>query len=311
MRLTDVLSTSGLVNSLGKFPGFVFDRPIDDETRMLRLTRANLPRSKFESAQEHLEAGLQVYVDDVRENRERGTVDIVYALRPMPEVVDFDQPRDNRAGSFIVGVTRSEKITSNFDDTPHLLVAGQTGGGKSTFLRQLITSVYLRNNDYGFTLIDLKGGLEFQTFEGLPRIKVVSEAKLSAVELASFESELERRYALLKNAGCKDISSYHKLRSKEKNAFAKLSRQIIVVDEIAELFLAGGPLSPKESQAARAACSKIARLGRAVGVHFIAGTQRPDARALDTQIKGQLTGKVCFQMGDTASSMVVLSNGRA
>ena len=51
------------------------------------------------------------------------------------------------------------------------MVAGQTGGGKSTFLRGLITTLYLNNPDFEFTLIDLKGGLEFQTFENLRRVE--------------------------------------------------------------------------------------------------------------------------------------------
>ena len=85
----------------------------------------------------------------------------------------------------------------------------------------------------------------------------------------------------------------------------------MVIDEIAELFLAGAGRNVKDIQTARATVSKLARQGRAVGIHLILGTQRPDARALDTQIKANLPGKVCFQMADVASSMVVLGNGRA
>lgn len=314
-RLTEVLAASGLKNSLGKLPYFIFDRPLDEYSRILRLTRANLPRSKFVDAKENLESALQVHIDEIRETRDTGTIDIIYAHEPMPELIRFENtPID--ADSYMVGVARSGEIKINFDEVPHLLVAGQTGGGKSTFLRQMITTLYLHNKHYDFTLTDLKGGLEFQTFEHLPRVKVLADVGLTIAELSRFESELERRYELLKTNGCKDLAAYHKLRTKPKKGgeakeLPALHRHIIVIDEVAELFLAGSTTSARDSQTARRAAGKIARLGRAVGLNLIAGTQRPDARALDTQIKAQLIGKVCFQMGDTASSMVVLSNARA
>jgi hypothetical protein len=309
-RLTNVFTTSGLKNALGKYPQFIFDHAIDSHTRIMRLTRANLAKSKFDEAKESLESALQVYIDEIKEQRSHGTIDILYAHEPMPEVVALQTPV-LRADHFIVGHGRSGPLETNFEDVPHILVAGQTGGGKSTFLRQLIVSLYVSNPKYSFTLADLKGGLEFQTFEKLSRVNVLSEPAIASVTLAGFEKELERRYELLKRVGCKDLAAYGKLSSEKRKGLPDVNRHVIVIDEVAELFLTGAITSSKESQIARRVCGKIARLGRAVGLHLIAGTQRPDARALDTQIKAQLTGKICFQMGDTASSMVVLSNGRA
>jgi DNA segregation ATPase FtsK/SpoIIIE, S-DNA-T family len=83
------------------------------------------------------------------------------------------------------------------------------------------------------------------------------------------------------------------------------------VDEVAELFLAGGPVNAEQSKQASEIVGRISRLGRAPGIHLVLGTQRPDKRALDTQIMANLPGKLCFQMSDTASSMVVINNARA
>ncbi len=77
------------------------------------------------------------------------------------------------------------------------------------------------------------------------------------------------------------------------------------------MFLAGNHANSKEIQAARGILSRIARLGRAVGVHLVVATQRPDTRALDSQVKANLTGVICFQMMNDASSISVLGVGRA
>jgi hypothetical protein len=77
------------------------------------------------------------------------------------------------------------------------------------------------------------------------------------------------------------------------------------------MFLVGAHAQASDIQAARRILSQVARQGRAVGVHLVIATQRPDSRALDPQVKANLTGIVCFQMANDASSMTVLGNGRA
>ena len=90
-----------------------------------------------------------------------------------------------------------------------------------------------------------------------------------------------------------------------------MERVLVVVDEAAEMFLVGNHASANEIQKARRVLSQIARQGRAVGIHLIIATQRPDTRALDSQIKANLTGVPCFPMANDASSLTVLGNGRA
>jgi S-DNA-T family DNA segregation ATPase FtsK/SpoIIIE len=317
-RLKQVLTNSGLTNALGKTPRFLSDRPLDSSTRILRLTNANLPLTKFEGAKSAIESGLQIYVDLIRESRQFGTVDIVYAQAPMPSMIPFmdDSFSVNRVK---IGHTRGEPIYAELDKVPHFLIAGQTGGGKSTMIRQMITSLYLGkgNIPVEFTLVDLKGGLEFQSFEELKGVKVVSSLVDTVSILTDLASELDDRMAVLKANHCKDLAAYRKIAPDDrKNVNGNpigtyFDRHIFVIDEASELFLSGAGESLKTIQGAKRAVSRIARMGRAVGINLIVGTQRPDARALDTQIKANLPGKICFQMGDTASSMVVLSNKRA
>ncbi len=89
------------------------------------------------------------------------------------------------------------------------MVAGQAGGGKSTFLRGLITTLYLNNQGIEFTLIDLKGGLEFQTFENLKRVKVDQKRSSGCFHTLQFlEATLTEQTNLLKQMIAKDIDAY-------------------------------------------------------------------------------------------------------
>ena len=309
-RLTTTFHQIGLKNGLGKLPNFVFDKPLDSQTRKLRLARVGISPVEFDRRKDDLASALHVYVDEVRENRSQGTVDFIYGQEPMPKEFVPDNYSSIGANKFLVGTTRSKKYIADLRDTPHLLVAGQTGGGKSTFLRQFITSLYLNNPTYEFSLIDLKGGLEFQLFERLPRVTVIGDVARSAYMLGGMAKELQIRMELLKANQCKDITQFHAA-AKEKGNPQRLNRKIIVVDEAAELFLAGGQASSGDVQSARRILSQIARQGRSLGIHLVVATQRPDSRALDPQIKANLPGVLCFQMVNDVSSISVLGNGRA
>lgn len=317
-RLTEVFQTSGLKNAIGKLPSFVFDRPIDEFTRKMRLTRANLPASQFIQAKESLESALQVYVDEIKENREHGTIDITYASQSIPEQVKPLQVEAIERNSVFIGETRAKKIFFNFEEMPHMLVGGQSGGGKSTFLRQLITTLYLSGKNNQFYLVDLKGGLEFQTFENLPRVSVIPQASTALDTLVTLEESLEERIGLFKAAGVKDIDAYLALPEEKRNEVeikqgspGRISRVFTVIDEAAELFLAGGRSNAESTQKAKRLAIKIAAQGRAVGLHLIIATQRPDVKAVDGQIKVNLSGKLAFQMPNHASSMTILDNTRA
>jgi ABC-type ATPase involved in cell division len=312
-RLTQVFVACGLRNKLGKFPNFVFDRALDTSTRKLRLTRAVLDLKDFEKAKGALEGGLQIYIDEFRENRIGGTVDMIYSNLPMPAKYVLSNVGCIPKGKFVIGTTRSVEVRVDIESVPHLLVAGQTGGGKSTFLRQFIATQYLNDRTARFVLVDLKGGMEFQLFERLPRVVVPENTKLALEEIETLSETLEKRMALLKLHKCKDIQEFQAKdrESQRSSSRPSLHRHYVVVDEAAEMFLAGHHASGQDVQKAKRALSRVARQGRAVGIHLIVATQRPDSRALDPQIKANLTGALCFQMANDISSITVLGNGRA
>ena len=309
-RLEDALVTAGLRNRLGRLPRLIGDWGVDKVTRKFRITNANLAREDFIKAKGGIEAGLKVFIDEIREDRQRGMIDVIYAAEPMPSTLAWNSiwihPR-----KFVIGSTRSTNVNSNLVATPHLLVAGQTGGGKSTFLRQFITSLYVGSKDARFTLIDLKGGLEFQMFEKLERAHVSPDIGDAIRRLNQLERVMNDRMKLLRENGCKDVESLLGKQKSKLKPKLEIATEILVIDEASEMFLAGAHAAAKDIQNARRILSQIARQGRAVGVHLVIATQRPDTRALDPQVKANLTGVLCFQMANDASSMVVLGCGRA
>jgi len=316
-RLTHAFTDAELKSRRGKFPTFIFDRPLDTYARKLRLGKAGMSKDKFSQAVPTLESSLHVYVDEVRENRVGGTIDILYSHNEMDECFKLENIHDIPTRKITVGKTRADTLNIDINSVPHILVGGLTGGGKSTFLRQVITSLYVNNSKYRFSLIDLKEGLEFQLFENLPRVDVKKTASDAVGKLELLQSMLEDRLKILGANKCKDIIAFQKM-DKDKRSYpdgaprdVNFDREVIVIDEVAELFLAGGAASAQESKSAREIIGRIARIGRAAGLHLVLGTQRPDKSALDTQIKANLPGKLCFQMSDNASSMVMLGNGRA
>ncbi len=316
--LEGTLDSIGLKNNLGKIPQFVFDVPLDDSTRKLRLTRSAVPADTFVKSKGAIEGAMHIFIDEFRENRIEGTIDVIYSDKEMQKTFKCSNYRDVPPPFFIVGTTRSKVVRSSLIDTPHLLIAGQSGGGKSTFTRQLITTLYLNDPRARFTIVDLKGSVESQFFEDLPRIEVPQTMEDTIYELHTLSMTLDYRLKLLKANHCKDISQYFALEREKRievagdNRISKeMCRHIVVIDEAAEMFLTGEGRTSSNIQSAKQILSKIARQGRAIGIHLIIATQRPDARALDTQIKANLAGVLCFQMVNDSSSILVLGNGRA
>ena len=151
-----------------------------------------------------------MYMDDVKENIEKGTIDIIYA-----EKLLSTHTRSKALMTYFLIILLSQihepvKIRTDLITVPHLLVSGETSGGKSTFLRQFITTLYLNNPTYEFVLIDLKEGLEFQLFEDLARVKVITEVKNAVARLSGYEDVLKKRMHAVKQAGCVDFPGYVK-----------------------------------------------------------------------------------------------------
>ncbi len=316
-RLSIVFRNAGLQTRTGRLPGFIADEKMDTHMRKLIVSSVGLPEPEFRKAKPYLESELQVFIDQIKPRVERGTVELLYAHNPLPESFAFDTTKKLQPLTFMVGMTRSKPLYVSLRDVPHILAAGYTNSGKSGFMRQILTSLTLNSIGVEFTLIDLKAGLELGIFSGIPNVRLYITPVEAIEALKYVESQLEKRMTLLRANRCNDFDAFYRV-PESKRIFTTdwpkgkpLVRHVVAIDEAAELFMASATLASKDAQVAKRLTAKIAALGRAVGIHLIIATQRPDRNAIDPLIKSNLQGRLCFQMADNASSMTILDSVRA
>ena len=315
--LTKTFTEAGLKTTLGRVPSFVADRPIDTGVREMVLSMNGTTLSAFKQAREKLETDVFGFIEEMKELRTKGLITIRYAEKDIPKIINLDSPYGFRGYNFIVGNTRTGQKRSTLEATPHLLIAGTSNSGKSTYLKQFISTLYLNNSACNFTLIDLKNGLESIQFHNLPRIQVVTSPQEAVEKLARFQNAIARRAKLLLKNNCHKIEEFFSLPNDKKvwtddfKSDKDFGRHLIIVDEAAELFLVGAEINAEGASKARRIVAQIAAQGRAVGVHVIVSTQRPDVKVIDGTIKTNLQGRLCFQMPDNASSMTILDSVRA
>jgi hypothetical protein len=316
-QLTMAFRNSGLETRTKRVPGYVADHVMDTHMRKLILSSVGLPESEFIRAKSALEANLQVFIDQIKPRVERGIVEIHYSHDPLLDYFPFDTSATFEPLTFLLGMTRTQGLYVCLRDVPHILIAGYTNSGKSGVMRQALMTLILNNPGIEFTLIDLKFGIELGIFEGLPSTKLYS-TPLAAIEALKYvEAQLDKRMALLRANRCNDFDAFQRL-PKEKRKYPPdwpkektFTRHVVAIDEAAELFMASASLASKDAQVAKRLTAKIAALGRAVGIHLMIATQRPDRHAVDPLIKTNLQGRLCFQMADNASSMTILDSARA
>ncbi len=315
-QLTRIFSDLGIITATKRLPCFVSDREIDPHYHVMTLYKNGVSVKEFLQAKDKLSEALHCFVEEIRETRKEGLIDILYSKKDFDKIVDLESPNNFPNYTFTIGNTRLGKQIKNLSDVPHFLIAGTSNQGKSTFLRQFITTLYLNNMSMNFTLIDLKSGLESICFRDLPRVDCITDASKAIKALEKIEALIKVRAQILLANNCEKIEEFFKVpvdqRKYPKEIVDKnLTRHLIVIDEAAELFLASHHLSAESAVKARRIVQTLAAQGRAVGLHVVVSTQRPDYKIVDMAIKTNLQGRICFYMADNASSMTILDSGRA
>jgi hypothetical protein len=317
IKLKEVFDLVGLKNAIGTYPNFLSLEPISGGTMKLRLTNGAFSLKEWQNRKDRLEANMRVFIDEIKQVPERGIIEMTFSYEPMPTKVTIENIRGFRDYTFLIGRDRAKTYIGSFVDNPHFLVGGESGGGKSAFLRQLITTVKVNQPESEFYLLDFKGGVEFWQFEKLPGMKVISDIAKAARALREIAGNIEIRTKKLREQNLTDIKyffesdQFKRMTTEEKRNHSLGRRIFIVVDECAEIFLFGLGHPPEHTRELRAAMSRITRLGRSVGIHAVIATQRPDKNAVDPQVKTNLPTTVCYRINDIGGSLAVLGNGRA
>lgn len=206
------------------------------------------------------------------------------------------------------GARRLQSVRLGRGTSQHLLVAGKTGSGKSTFLHGLITNTALiyDPDQVEFYLIDFKKGVEFKTYatHHLPHARVIaieSEREFGLSVLERLDGELRRRGELFRAAGVQDLPDFRKARPD-----VPMPRILFIVDEFQELFVEDDKLA----QDAGLLLDRLVRQGRAFGIHVLLGSQTlSGAYSLARSTMGQMAVRVALQCSE-ADAHLILSDER-
>ncbi len=179
---------------------------------------------------------------------------------------------------------------------PHLLIAGATGTGKSVCLNSIVASLLVAKSpdELRLLMVDPKG-VELTPFDGLPHLAAptVQEFKGFTESLTGLLNLMQQRYARLGQAGVRNIASYN------ATAQRRMPYVVLVVDELAELMLAGG----RESEANLV---RLAQMGRATGIHLVLATQRPTVDVVTGLLKANIATRIAFTVASQTDSRVIL-----
>lgn len=191
--------------------------------------------------------------------------------------------------------------------TPHMLVAGATGSGKSVCINNIIVSILMRTSpeDVKMVLVDPKK-VEFNVYEDIPHLlmPVVTDPKKASAALQKIVVEMDNRYEIYKNSGTKSIGTYNdyvekKLQKDPNCGLKKMPYILVVIDELADLML----VAAKEVEES---IMRITQLARAAGIHLIVATQRPSADVITGVIKANIPTRISFAVSSSIDSRTIL-----
>ena len=195
---------------------------------------------------------------------------------------------------------------------PHLLIAGQTGSGKSVAVNCMIISILYKASpdEVKFILVDPKR-LELGLYEDIPHLltPVVTEPKRASNALKWATTEMENRYRILASVGVRNIDQYNALLKKPRNLELfpddqNIERKplpfiVIVIDELADLMMVA-------SKDVEDSIMRLAQMARAVGIHLIVATQRPSVDVITGVIKANFPSRISFRVAQKVDSRTIL-----
>ena len=234
-------------------------------------------------------------------NKVNASVSFKEVLSSMPEVNEKTLLAVG-LGKDIMGKVKWCEINT----TPHLLVAGSTGSGKSVCINCIIASILMRAkpDQVKLVLVDPKK-VEFSMYEGVPHLlsPVVTDPKKASIALKNIVLEMERRYELLEHTKNKNIVGYNKF-CETHPEYQKLPYIVVIIDELADLML----VAAKEVEDS---IMRITQMARAAGIHLIVATQRPSTDIITGVVKANIPSRISFAVSSQIDSRTILDMGGA
>lgn len=211
-----------------------------------------------------------------------------------------DDFKDSKKLTVAIGTAADGSFRyGDIEDMKHVLVAGASGSGKSVFVQGMILSLLTKHtpDDIELYMIDPKM-VEFSFYRPLVHCTVVTETYEAINILRNLETEMDKRYRALAEAGVRDIDGFNKIPGR------KMKRIVLFVDELADL------METSKATVERSIV-RIAQKARACGIHLVIATQYPKASVVTGLIKANMPTKVCFAVTSPTASCVMLGKGGA
>lgn len=218
---------------------------------------------------------------------------------PFRKMIASDEMRSNPSKLAVaLGLDVAGKpVVADIGRMPHVLIAGQTGSGKSVCLNAFLASILFRASpsEVKLILVDPKR-VELTGYNDIPHMlsPVIVEPGKVISALRWTMGEMDRRYKLFAEAGVRNITGYN-----EMSGFQALPYIILVIDELADIML----FSPVEVEDA---ITRIAQMSRATGIHMILATQRPSVDVITGLIKANIPCRVAFAVASQVDSRVIM-----
>ena len=199
-------------------------------------------------------------------------------------------------------------IYCEINKTPHLLVAGATGSGKSVCINSMLVSILMRTkpDEVKLVLVDPKK-VELSVYNGAPHLltPVVTDPKKANIVLKKIVVEMENRYDLFEQSGTKNIAGYNayiEKKNKTKDEFGQIKKLpyiVVIIDELADLML----VAAKEVEES---IMRITQMARAAGIHLIVATQRPSTDVITGVVKANIPSRISFSVSSSIDSRTIL-----
>ena len=219
--------------------------------------------------------------------------------------------KENHPLSVALGLDISgQPRLTNLSELPHVLIAGQTGAGKSSCINSIVTSLLCRTNpdDVKMVMVDPKR-VELGQYNNVPHLltKVITNPKKAVDALTWAVSEMDRRYDLLADGKVRDINGYHEKYDAgllDEDKFDRFPYIVVFIDELNDLMMVAG-------REVESAIVRIAQMARAIGIHLVVATQRPSVDVITGVMKANIPSRLAFSVASTTDSRVILDQSGA
>lgn len=297
----------GLKNAAGEYPVLIDRHKEDDTVEVLTFLNHGVYLAQFEDYREKLESALDINIVSVEQGTNNRTVRLraVPASGALPAMLPWaNRYLNNEDFVLVLGRGLAGLVTVNLATTPHILLGGSTGSGKSVLLKLLVMESIKKGAVV--CVADFKGGVDYPAvWHEYCRFCFTLEELVPLLD--ELLAILEERKRLFKNVGCANLGEYNAATNED------LPRYIFACDEVAEVLDKTGLNKEQKEQVAQveSRLATIARQGRAFGIHLILATQRPDANILAGQIKNNIDCRICGRADNVLSQIILDSTDAA